>query len=295
MKKPVIRWTVGGSNSNGYKILSNSIRNIINLYSDRFEYFVCYNDVDINKIKELEKKFNNVIFIEQSWRDCPIKIKKPKSTNKHKQKINGSFWKICPPRMSPNTHEIILDNDLIFLKKPKILEKFLSSNRNFIIKDSKIYLGSFHDPIYKKNKKGYNSGVIGLAPGYDFSSEIQNNYKLFYKNKLKSFELGQYDYGLDYGEEQGLLMYTLLQTDPLIGNSEDFAGIHSNKIYLNCLPNKEIFKLWKKKDKHNSKFIEMEASILNEIFNRASVVHFLESNRNENHLGWKHYRRNKIH
>jgi hypothetical protein len=286
MKKPIIRWTIGNANLNSsYEILTESIKSIIKLYSNNFKYFVCYNEVKIDKINKIKKKFENVNFLEQNWRNCPINIYEPKIIeNKTKQKLNGSFWKICPPRLSTNNHEIFLDNDLIFLRKPKIINEFLNlNNKNLIIQDSKIYLGKF-EKLIKNEKQGYNSGVFGLHPGYNFEKEIINNIDILDLSKEKN---------LSYEEEQGLLMYTLCCTNPLIGASDHFVGIHAEKVYLNSISDKFFeYKLEKIKDVDKNKFVKIDMNIIKKIFSEAFVVHFLESNRKE-HKAWKYFRLKK--
>jgi signal peptidase I len=281
MKKPIIRWTIGHVKKSGYEILSNSIKNIKKLYSDEFEYCVCHNDADKKEMENL-KKTHKVNFIEQKWEDCPIKnLKRPKKIDeKTKQKINGSFWKICPPRLSKDTHEIILDNDLIFLKKPKIIEEFLSvNNKNLIIKDSNIYLG-IYEHLFDNEKQGYNSGVIGLHPGYDFQNDI-----------IKNIVFIEGEENLNYGQEQGLLMYSLYKTNPLIGSSENFVGIHPDIIYLNCISGSDYI-LDKQNDTEKNKFIKLNKNLLKKVFNDADVVHFLMSNR-KRHKAWEYFKFNK--
>ena len=280
MNKPIIRWTIGHVIKSGYEILDHSIKSIRKLYSNQFEYYVCYNDTDEKEIEKL-KKIHKINFIKQKWEDCPIDgIDLPEKVEEiTKQKLNGSFWKICPPRLSKDTHEIILDNDLIFLKKPKIIEEFLSANnKNLIIKDSNIYLGSYKD-LFINEKQGYNSGFIGLHPGYDFEKDIVKNYKI---NKNKK--------NLKYGEEQGLLMYSLYNTNPLIGSSEDFVGLHPDVVYFNCISNK-FFEYAQDKinDKEKNKYIKLTTSLLKKILKEAEVVHFLGSNRKK-HDAWNYYK-----
>jgi hypothetical protein len=281
--KPIIRWTIGyAKTKNSYQILNESIKNINKLYGDSFEYFVCfndldcYNDVDSTIFFKLKSKFKNIKFIRQKWTDCPLEIEIPNEIDyETEQKLNGSLWKICPPRLSLDSHEIIIDNDLIFLKKPKIINDFLTGNKNLIIKDSNLYMGSYeNENVFKNEKQGYNSGVIGLCPGYDFKSDIINNFK-----KNTKF--------LNYGEEQGLLMYTLYKTNPLIGSSINFVGIHPTKIYLNCLEENFINNI------NKDKAINLQEKILEKIFSTAESVHFLMSNRKERHLAWEFYKKIK--
>lgn len=275
--KSIIRWTLGGiSEKNGYKILYYSIKKMIELYANEFEYFVCYNEIDLNELEKIKIKFKNVNFLEQKWQDCAVKIEHPKRYNVYKQKLNGSLWKVCPPRLDINCHEIILDNDLIFLKKPKSIEEFLSSkDRNLIIQDCMSYMGSYKD---SNQKQGYNSGVLGLRPGYDFAKELQKNWN----NKEEC----------NYDEEQGFLTTTLLETNPIIGSSEEFVGIFSDYIFLNSINSAiaDKWKLDKSTDSEKNKWKLLEKKLLDDIFDHASVVHFLTSNRNE-HKGWEYFKK----
>lgn len=276
--KPIIRWTIGGvKEKNAYRILYYSIKKIIELYSYEFEYFVCYNDVDSDELERIKIKFKNVNFLKQKWQDCPILLNKPKDYNIYKQKLNGSFWKICPPRLRIDRHEIILDNDLIFLKKPDAIQEFLSRNdKNLIIQDCLNYMGNYID---LNENQGYNSGVIGLKPGYDFAKELSQNWVA-----KKS------DYNYDYGEEQGFLTTTLLKTNPIIGSSEDFVGLFSDFIMLNSL-SVEIankYKLDKSGDLKKNEWKLLQNDLLKDIFDNVPVVHFLTANRN-NHDGWNYF------
>ena len=138
--KPIIRWTIGHvyNTKTGYEILDFSIKNMLNLYQDEFEYFVCYNKVNEPLLKSIVGKYKKVNLFKQNWDDCPLDIDVPKIMRVPQRELfNGSLWKITPPRLSISTHEILLDNDVIFLKRPKLIEEFLSrEDKNFIKKES---------------------------------------------------------------------------------------------------------------------------------------------------------------
>jgi hypothetical protein len=277
--KPIIRWTIGSVQKSGYDILCQSIKNIIKLYSKKFEYFVCYNDVDLKEINKLKNIFN-INFIEQKWESCPLMLPKPAEQNKiTKQKINGSFWKICPPRLEINTHEIILDNDLIFLKKPKIIEEFLSvDNKNLIVKDSNSNTNQtfgIYEKLFRNKNQGYNSGVIGLYPSYDFKKHIVNN---FLKNENH----------LNYSDEQGLLIKTLMDSNHLVGDTKDFSDIRTNFLYCSCLTKETIEKHGLQKNKTT----QINKKLLYDVFKNSSVVHFIKSNREKN-LAWEYFQKTK--
>lgn len=320
MSKPIIRWTLGAAKlKSSYRILDKSIKSILNLYADRFDYYVLYNDdVKEYELNCLIEKYKNIRFLKQDWGSCPIRLKIPSEyydkNNKHfyDQRINGSFWKICPPRLNRNVHEIILDNDLIFLKRPKAIENFLCKNdKNFIIEDSNKYLG-LYDNLFENEKQGYNSGIIGLHPNYDFEKDLTKN----------ASHLNDCLDDNDYGNEQGLLMYTLYCTNPIIGSSEDFVGIHDDKIFLNCVSS-EKYRQLKEKDFDKNMFLHFfhrrsdlytqtrlfkdlkyllrkapkstlltkkeSFEIVKQSIENAEVIHFLTSNR-RSHFPWKYFK-----
>ena len=49
--KPLVRWTIGFDKEDSYKILKLSISNFYKLYGDTFDYAVCYNKCNVEKIK----------------------------------------------------------------------------------------------------------------------------------------------------------------------------------------------------------------------------------------------------
>ena len=113
--RPLFRWVVGDVSAEGFYVLSQAIRNIIRIYKNYFDFLICSNAVHENSkknIKKIAEKFDIKIY-EQSWLDLPIDQSLiSKAPNVDRQ---GTFWKICPPRMRLKSHEIICDNDIILV------------------------------------------------------------------------------------------------------------------------------------------------------------------------------------
>ena len=283
MSKPILRWTIGNVHgSRGYEILNLSIQRILDLYADEFNYYVCYNCKSNPKLDLIQKKYPNVQFVKQKWENCalPILFTGDNVTYEKGQKVNGSLWKICPARLDINTHELILDNDLVFTKRPKLIEEFLAGNKNLIIRDSNFYMGRYAD-FFEENISGFNSGVMGLRPKYDFKEEI-----------LKTWHG---DHHFDYGDEQGLLMATLIKEPCLIGDSEEFIGIHPDHVYLNCIPNDILSEEHKEIKTHDKNFqIGFNLDLLDILFYRGSVIHFLQSNRSLHHIAWDYFKQKNV-
>lgn len=255
MKKPIFRWTVGKPNKNGVDILKISIKSFYKIYGDTFDYFVCYNNLELNQLYEISKltdKFNIKLF-EQTWNLNPLPVK-PEVYNGICNKPNGSLWKICPPRIDINTHEIIMDNDVIITKRLKKIDDFLLSNQILILEDLIEYYG-----IYKTHfnqKQYFNSGLMGLPPNYDFGKNILETYQKH--KKPNSFQ---------NGDEQGLLMLTLLSEPNIIINTKEIVELHSFKC-LSCQENKTY------------QFGSGEFGL-----------HFVEANRILKHLHWNKFKR----
>lgn len=293
--KPILRWVLGHCNKHGLSVLNASINSAINLYKSEFNYFVLYNEgVEEEKLDLLKNKYENVNFLKQSWTDLPFNLSKPSyliasrcDQSQSNQLNNGSFWKLCPPRLSLGVHEILLDNDVVFLKRPALIDEFLNrKDKNLITEDTVSYAGSFE----KYLGRGYNAGVVGLRPEYDFEKDLLENYELIDQTNES------------YAEEQGLTIYTLYKTDPLIGSCKDFVGLHCDKIFLSSLKKYEgkmregycLFgsRLEPWDERVLFKFLSNKNScnLLNYVFSTAESIHFLGVNRREKHFGWNYFK-----
>ena len=164
--KPLIRWTVGNVNKLGFETLRHSIGLIKSKYKDRFRYVICHNNLTAEKIGLInkmdcelidQKNFKNSLSVES-----PINHGRP-------------AWKLYPPRLSMETHEIFLDNDLILYKKFDIIEEFLQSNKIYFTEGLKRSYGKFECHI--KKDMIVNTGFVGLPPNFDLKFNLEKNIK----------------------------------------------------------------------------------------------------------------------
>lgn len=198
MIKPIVRWTIGNVSNQGFKCLKHSIDNFIRLYGDKFDYYVCYNNIKKEKLNFLNELPIN--FLNQHEYVDEIKLK----PSEH------PCWKLFPPRIKNNIHEIFIDNDLVLYKKLPIINKFLKSKDLLIITEAnnRAY-GSFDKFIFLKSK--LNTGLFGLYPNFNFKNKI---------NKfINKFELEKWE---DHCDEQGLVA--------CIFQKENFALIPKKKL-----------------------------------------------------------------
>lgn len=274
--KPVLRWTIGDVSNIGFQIFEESIKTVLKFYENNFDYYVCYN-CDEKKIITFKDKFLDVNFVKQKW-EPPIPITQSDNINKtldfFSPVINSSLWKISPARISPKTHEIILDNDLIFLKRPKTIDAFLKqSDKNLIVEDCIRYFGKYDHLIHPSNAPGYNSGIIGLVPNYDLGAEIFKTW-MFKK-----------EYNFTYGSEQGLIMGTLLKNKCIVGQRGEFLIFSKNEIFRSQIP----YWYCKIKNITDNSVVDYGNDLLNVVFEQASVAHFATANRNLFHIAWDFY------
>jgi hypothetical protein len=145
-----------------------------------------------------------VQLISQTWATCPIDDncqtprRKDGSFEWNGTRCGGTMWKVCPARMRMDTHEVVMDNDIVLLKKFPQIEEFLRSTDKALILEEPIRFYGRYDCLFGPEEPYLNSGFMGLPPGYDFGTEIQTVWE----------KHGKYT-NLSQADEQGLLTYSL--------------------------------------------------------------------------------------
>jgi hypothetical protein len=170
--KPLLRWTIGNVAKAGYETLKYSIKTVKSIYGDKFDLFLCHNSIEESSL-QFAKDYG-VKLINQDSTCLPSSPK-------------GVAWKLYPPRLSLESHEIMVDNDLVILKQLPEIDKFLTSNSVIYTEGLFGLYGSFKKTV--TIKPYLNSGLIGLPPNFDFATAILKN--------IKPWE--------DYFDEQGLI------------------------------------------------------------------------------------------
>ena len=262
--KPLFRWSIGDiSKKESFDVLKQSIRFLKKIYGKSFDYIICYNIIDQEKINILKNisKVYDVALHKQKWKESPIPdyipiYKKEKYIDS--SKTSGSLWKYCPNRLRKYSYEILIDNDLVIFEKIKPIDEFLNSKCVLLSKDNLRFFGRY-DFLHPENV-AFNSGIIGLPPLFDFHSEIQqiwNKYKL---------------YNLSYSDEQGLITYVLTNVNHILVDTHEI-GIFHHDLYFDG------------KNKINYSQISL---------NKFKGLHFVGINRRQNHNGWNYYNQLKL-
>lgn len=206
MPKPLFRWTVGSCIRQGLEVLAESIDKTTKaLGIDTFDWMICWNGLSEDDLAFLQESIGNrpIKLFKQEWSHCPVpdEQQSPRRADGtvewHGERCGGTMWKVCPARMRMEAHEIVMDNDIVILKKFPQIDQFLASNKALILEEPIRFYGKY-DEIFGAGGPYLNSGLMGYPPGYDFATEIR-----------KVWEANGSHSRLSQADEQGLLTYTL--------------------------------------------------------------------------------------
>lgn len=162
-----IRWTVGDVSSRGWEALRLSVGCAFRLFGGQTRYAICVNSVPISTALERAGELPSSI----EWHEA-TSAGIPDGLHRHldPRMAEGVGWKLVPPRIFPERHEIALDNDCILWAVPPAIREFLiSSSKTLLAEDVERCLGQFQNSAAPG---AINSGIRGLPPGFPFVREL---------------------------------------------------------------------------------------------------------------------------
>lgn len=279
--KPIVRWTIGDKCSPlGFTILREAIINFTKIYKNNFDYYVQYNFNSLDNTYKEEKlkdtvKDLGVNLKKQSWFESPININKPDNkifSSVDNLKDSGSIWKICPPRLNLNVHEIVMDNDLVIYKKIPEIDQFLSRNDRILVLEDPIKYYGIYFGQNNDNNKVLNSGLFGLYPGYKFGE----NLKYFWEQN-GSFPK------LSYSDEQGFICGVLRKDQNILISKNTIVEMHF----------RGLCKFYKPEIKSDDFFLPYTQQLFNEFYDSGCGIHFVQSNTKDAHGAWDFFKKKK--
>lgn len=163
--KPLIRWVVPGHlNGLGCESLEASVASWQTIYGDLFDYCICVNR--LNKINRL--KFEHLAELVNQEDHLGSLCCKPFDT----------AWKLYPPRLRQDSHEIIVDNDLILHQRSPSVDAFLAKSEGFVVTSAhRRFYGQFDSLVDLALK--VNTGLMGFPPGYDLGLHLNWVLKMY--------------------------------------------------------------------------------------------------------------------
>lgn len=183
---------------------------MLSLGPDVWDWVICHNGLTQDDLTYLNNRIKNapgrVALIPQNWALCPVPDhcqtprRRDGSFEWNGTKCGGTMWKVCPARMRMETHEIVMDNDVILLNKFPQIDEWLDQTEKGLVLEEPIRFYGRYDALFPPDEPCLNSGFMGFPPGYDFGSAIMDNW----------VRHGRY-MNLSQADEQGLLTYSLNQ------------------------------------------------------------------------------------
>jgi hypothetical protein len=224
MSKPLFRWTVGSCLPQGLAILAESInRTTRALGIDNWDWAVCHNGLNRDDLEFLTKAIGDrpIQLIAQNWATCPVpdNCQTPRrrdgSFEWNGNRCGGTLWKVCPARMRMESHEIVMDNDVVMLQAFPQIQRFLQEDKALVLEEPIRFYGRY-DCLFGSDPPYLNSGFLGFPPGYDYGSKL---FETWVKH-------GRYE-NISQSDEQGLLTYTLSQHPNIrIGSDQMVEVLH---------------------------------------------------------------------
>lgn len=151
--KPIVRWTIGKVKPAGYDCLLHSIINFRKLY-----------DVDIIVYYNGNQKLH--------FCDTNLGIQCINQSEIFGEYLHGVAWKLYPPRVNINCHELFIDNDLIIENRIEEIDYFFNNTDcTLLLEGLARNYGKFDNHVPKNYK--INSGLFGIPPGFNLNKYIQ--------------------------------------------------------------------------------------------------------------------------
>jgi len=199
--RPLIRWTVGNIKSRlGWEVFSESVRLIPKVYPE-FDFVICHNNLSVEEEERLKCYGVSLYRQNRSEIGFPVCWEEGRSVL---GKSDVFVWKLVPPRLRPQSHELWVDNDIIIRDRIPEIDEWLTSDTGLISLGFYPNYGIFEDRIPPDFKSC--AGLFGLPPNFDFADKI-----------LKYCG----DQVLQGYDEQGLVTLIVSEMDGFVGVSID--------------------------------------------------------------------------
>jgi hypothetical protein len=177
--RPLVRWTIGATNALGLTILRESVESFRSAYPE-FDTIICYNNMGHTALLE----YDNILPQEETMLPHPLR----------KQDVNnygestGCGWKLCPPRLRPEAHELWLDNDLVICRRIEEIDAWLDGDKAIITEGlARRRMFGVFDHLIKPDLR-LCAGLFGLPPGFDFAAAISERLPLLHGLPLGGFD-----------------------------------------------------------------------------------------------------------
>lgn len=183
--KPLIRWTLGNVSDDGMDMLKESI-SLCKRYYPNADLVVCHNSIPKSRLAGLD-----------------VELHEQTHTPDMEYPPRAEMWKMYPARMRPESHELVLDNDLLILRPPQEIKEFFESNKTLMLRGRARAYGRYDHLVPQPH--AINSGLYGMPPGFDLATRIM---VACANDKVREWT--------DWCDDQGVIAFALFQHDHII-------------------------------------------------------------------------------
>jgi hypothetical protein len=209
--KPLARWTIGCVLPQGVEILRASLRSFQRLHPE-FDRVVCWNNLRPDQLAAVSKMGTELR--EQKPEDSVCVLQEVSEAREYpsvkEDGMAGWGWKLAPPRLKSQAHELWIDNDIVFRERLPIIDRWLNSDKTIISMCPTPFYGAF-DSFVNQGSHPLCAGFFGLPPYFDFTSAVLNGLQV-----LGDKPLGGWN-------EQGLV-------SSIVSNQEGFLMVPLNEM-----------------------------------------------------------------
>jgi hypothetical protein len=179
----VARWTIGSTTNAGFECLQRSIESFTQFYD--VKVVICHNCP-----REMLPTLSANFVDQKKYLNSEIKPK-------------GVAWKLYPPRIAPDTHEIQIDNDIVFEEQIEEIDQFFAGDCTLLLQASSRNYGRFDNHV----PPGHciNSGIFGMPPGFNFEKYINFHVHTEWEENATGKHAASKTF-----DEQGLVAFALL-------------------------------------------------------------------------------------
>jgi len=167
VKAIALRWTIGDVSERGFEALRLAVWGAHRMFGARATYAVCVNSIPLAAAKRRAGALPDGCV----WRDVTRDVPPSLSAHLDGAMAEGVAWKLAPPRLFADRHELCFDNDCVLWSLPEVIERWLDDDGGacLLAEDVRRAYGRFAPDC---GARACNAGIRGLPPGFDFAGAL---------------------------------------------------------------------------------------------------------------------------
>ena len=186
----VVRWTIGPTTKSGLECLGMSIESYLKWHGKHNAKIVICHNCPAENLATLFSEFPVTLHNQSRYLVSEIKPK-------------GVAWKLYPPRLAPNSHELQIDNDIVFKDRIEEIDVFFKNDITLLLGAASRNYGQFDNHV--PPKFCINSGIFGMPPGFNLQKYIDFHVNTQWEENATGKHAASKTF-----DEQGLVAFALL-------------------------------------------------------------------------------------